>query len=205
MADQEDLEGLIKFVFELGQLKRTPRSGWQKLGIDDPETVAEHSFRTAAIGFLLAEMEWNDPYTVAGYCLFHDMAETRTGDLDWLAQRYLDRGDYQSSEVLEDQLERLPEDLEESMQRMFDKPDGEGSLKKIARDADLLDLAFQALEYEASGNDHAGEWFDNTVPLLKTDSGKKIGNLLKEKARTGTLEQLLAWWKGLKVNGDRDN
>ncbi len=205
MADKEALEGLVKFVFELGQLKRTPRSGWQKLGINDPETVAEHSFRTGAIGFLLAEMEGSDPYKVAGYCLFHDMAETRTGDLDWLAQRYLDRGDYQSSDVLQDQLERLPEDLEKRMKRMFDKSDGEGSLKKIARDADLLDLAFQALEYEASGNDPAREWFENTVPLLKTDSGKKIGNLLKEKAGSESLENLLGWWKGLKRHGDRGN
>ena len=90
--EEEDLSGLVEFIFELGQLKRTPRTGGAKLGIKQPETVADHSFRSAAIGFLLAEMEGYDPYQVAGYCLFHDAAETRTGDLDWLAheQKVLD-------------------------------------------------------------------------------------------------------------------
>lgn len=202
---EEELEGLVQFIFELGQLKRIPRSGWLKLGINDPETVAEHCFRTGAIGFLLAEMEGYDPYKVAGYCLFHDMAETRTGDLDWLAQRYLEKGDYLSSEVLEDQLERLPEKLRESMKRLFGQTKEKGKLERIARDADLLDLAFQALEYEASGNDSAREWFENTVPLLKTDSGRRIGSLLKERSRSKSLQKLLAWWKGLKIKGDRDN
>ncbi|MFP4135676.1 MAG: HD domain-containing protein [Candidatus Acetothermia bacterium] len=195
MSEKRDLEGMVKFVFELGQLKRLPRSGWLKLGIEDPESVAEHSFRTGVIGYLLAVMEGYDPHKVAGYCLLHDIAETRTGDLDWLAQRYLDRGDYLSSEVLEDQLENLPEEVEKTMKQTFDEFKGEEVLKRIARDADLLELAFQALEYEASGNQQSGNWFENTVTLLKTDSGKRLGNLLRKHYNSDSLENLLGWWR----------
>ena len=107
MEDQ-NLAGFTRFIFELGQLKHTPRSGWQKLGLSNPESVADHSFRTGAIGFLLGKLEGEDPYKVAGYCLFHDIAETRTLDLDWLAQKYLEKEDYLSSDVVADQTEDLP-------------------------------------------------------------------------------------------------
>jgi putative hydrolase of HD superfamily len=44
---------LADFVFELGMLRRTPRTGYQFLG-SGAENVAEHSFRTAMIGYILA-------------------------------------------------------------------------------------------------------------------------------------------------------
>lgn len=203
--EEEDLSGLAELIFELGQLKRTPRSGWLKLGIENPESVAEHSFSTAAIGFLLAEMEGLDPYRVAGYCLFHDMAETRTGDLDWLAQKYLDKGDYLSSEVIEDQIAKLPDQLKLSMEELVESSEEKNAINAVARDADLLDLVFQAMVYAESGIDGAEGWIDNTIPLLSTDSARAIADLLQQRDRKGTLDELIRWWKGAKVNPDRDN
>lgn len=203
--EEEDLSGLAEFIFELGQLKRTPRTGWLKLGIKEPESVAEHSFRTAAIGFLLARMEELDPYRVAGYCLFHDVAETRTGDLDWLAQKYLDRGDYLSSQVIEDQIAKLPAQLKGSMEELYESPEEENEIKGVARDADLLDLVFQAFVYGESGNKGAEDWIDSTIPLLSTDSAEAIADLLQKRDRNGTLDELIRWWKGAKVSSGRDN
>ncbi|MEM4702443.1 MAG: HD domain-containing protein, partial [Archaeoglobaceae archaeon] len=37
---------LVKFIHEVGTLKMIPRSGWLKIGIKNPESVAEHCFRT---------------------------------------------------------------------------------------------------------------------------------------------------------------
>ncbi len=203
--EEEDLNGLVEFIFELGQLKRTPRTGWLKLGIKQPETVAEHSFRTAAIGFLLAEMEGHDPYQVAGYCLFHDVAETRTGDLDWLAQKYLDKGDYLSSDVIEDQLTDLPDQLKGSMEELYESPEEGNEIHGLARDADLLDLVFQAISYRESGTRGVQDWIDNTIPLLSTDSGQAIADLLQQRHQDGTLDELIRWWKGGKVSSNRDN
>ena len=193
--EEEDLSGLVEFIFELGQLKRTPRTGWAKLGIKQPETVADHSFRTAAIGFLLAEMEGYDPYQVAGYCLFHDAAETRTGDLDWLAQEYLDKGDYLSSEVIEDQLANLPDQLNGAMEELYECPKEGNEFHKVARDADLLDLIFQAIFYGKSGTEGVQSWIDNTIPMLSTDSGQAIANLLQQRHQEGTLDELIRWWE----------
>ncbi|MBW1775527.1 MAG: HD domain-containing protein, partial [Deltaproteobacteria bacterium] len=47
------MKALINFLFEVGMLKKTPRSGYQFLGTGQ-ESVAEHSFRTAIIGYMLS-------------------------------------------------------------------------------------------------------------------------------------------------------
>ncbi|MDO9081998.1 MAG: HD domain-containing protein, partial [Humidesulfovibrio sp.] len=46
---------LADFLFECGMLRKTPRTGYQFLGTGS-ENVAEHSFSTAVIGFVLAQM-----------------------------------------------------------------------------------------------------------------------------------------------------
>jgi hypothetical protein len=76
---EPELEGLTNFLYEMGLLKRYKRTGWMIAGIDDPESIAEHSFRTAIIGYLLAVMEGADPAKTAAMCLFHDTQETASG------------------------------------------------------------------------------------------------------------------------------
>ena len=58
-------------------------------GVKDPETIAEHSWRTAVIGAVLAMMEGADPAKVALLATFHDTQETRVGDIPWIGRRYL--------------------------------------------------------------------------------------------------------------------
>ncbi len=54
MEDQvTDFEPLAKFGYEMGLLKRARRTGWWLAGVKDPETIAERSFRTALIAYLL--------------------------------------------------------------------------------------------------------------------------------------------------------
>ena len=45
---------LAKYMYEIGQMKRVQRSGWWLTGVSDPESVAEHSFRAAILGYILA-------------------------------------------------------------------------------------------------------------------------------------------------------
>ncbi|MDD5618601.1 MAG: HD domain-containing protein, partial [Candidatus Omnitrophica bacterium] len=79
---------LLEFISEAGILKRIKRSGWWVLGIKDPETVAEHSFRCAVIGYVISKMEKVSPYKVLMMTLFGDIQEARTSDLHKMAQRY---------------------------------------------------------------------------------------------------------------------
>ena len=77
----------VHFLFEVGMLKKTPRTGYQFLG-SGGESVADHSFRTAIIGFLLADRdERADRNWVVLMCLFHDLPEARTGDQNYVNKR----------------------------------------------------------------------------------------------------------------------
>jgi putative hydrolase of HD superfamily len=91
MANEADqANGTTGFLLEMGMLKRAKRSGWWIAGVKDPETIAEHSFRTALVGAVLAMMEGADPAKVALMCVFHDTQETRIGDIPHIGRRYLD-------------------------------------------------------------------------------------------------------------------
>ena len=50
MNDRQEAEGTVSYLLEMGALKRAKRSGWWIAGVKDPETIAEHSWRTAVIG-----------------------------------------------------------------------------------------------------------------------------------------------------------
>jgi len=83
-------EQALDFFAEAGLLKRIKRTGWWVAGIDDPESVAEHSFRTAVIGYYLAYWEDVDPFKVVTMSLFNDIHEARINDLHKMGHYYIE-------------------------------------------------------------------------------------------------------------------
>ena len=62
------MKSIVNFFFELGMLKKTPRSGFQFLG-SGQESVAEHAFRVTTIGFTLARLDREaDAFKVVRMC-----------------------------------------------------------------------------------------------------------------------------------------
>jgi putative hydrolase of HD superfamily len=53
--------GVVAFAYEMGVLKRLRRAGWWRVGVRDPESVAEHSLRVAQLAALIASEEGGDP------------------------------------------------------------------------------------------------------------------------------------------------
>lgn len=45
-GESRDITG---FLYEIGLLKRYPRTGWSLAGVPDAESVAEHSFRASVV------------------------------------------------------------------------------------------------------------------------------------------------------------
>ena len=54
LKQRDAMQRLTDFLNEVGMLRHTPRSGYKFLG-SSRETVAEHSHRTAVIGYALAK------------------------------------------------------------------------------------------------------------------------------------------------------
>ncbi len=164
---------LIEYLYEIGHLKRVQRSGWWLAGVEQAESVAEHSFRTAVIAYFLAEMEGADPEKTAAMALFHDVAETRVGDLHRIGKAYVDWPAV-GKKVQEDQLEWLPPKLRERLGRLHEETRARTTLEaRLAKDADRLECLFQAREYAAVGYD-VDEWIRSSVDSLCTEAAREI-------------------------------
>lgn len=184
---------IANFICELNVLKRMPRTGSFVAGIKQPDDVAEHVFRAAQIGLILAELEGSaNKDRVMRMVLIHDNAETRIGDLNKIMIRYLPNKHEAELKAFEEQCENLPGPLAKDFLGLFKEYEAQETVEsRIARDADLLELAFQAKEFLDIGYQAKTEWLDNVEKALTTQSAKGLFESLK------TLK-INDWWEGLK-------
>ncbi|WP_042380018.1 HD domain-containing protein [Streptacidiphilus melanogenes] len=174
MAEHDDTaRGTAGYLLEMGMLKRAKRSGWWIAGVKDPETIAEHSFRTGIIGSVLAMMEGADPAKVALLCLFHDTQETRVSDIPHIGRRYLEATS--NEKVTADQLADAHPAVQAGVQRVVEEYEHGDSLEVIcAHDADKLECLIQAVEYREQGCSNVQGWIDSSVAKLKTASAQVL-------------------------------
>ena len=85
--DEKDRVGMVimerinDFLFEISKLKRIPRTGWVFMGVKNPETVAEHSFRLAVASWIFAHKKGLNPGKAIKIALAHDLCEVYAGDI----------------------------------------------------------------------------------------------------------------------------
>lgn len=70
----------VDALLEVLALKALPRAGWVRRGIEQPESVAAHSFGVAWLVLALLPEEL-DRERALSYAVLHDLAECRVGDL----------------------------------------------------------------------------------------------------------------------------
>lgn len=177
------LKEIVNFFFELGMLKKTPRSGFQFLG-SGRESVAEHAFRVAVIGFTLARLDGAaDECRVVRMCLFHDLPESRTGDLNYVNKQYVQ---VREDQVVRDLARTLPfgGELEELLSEFRE---GKSRESLLAHDSDQLDLILELKEHLDLGNRYATQWIHFARQRLKTDLGRQLASEITETDST-------AWW-----------
>ncbi|MFE7186003.1 HD domain-containing protein [Streptomyces erythrochromogenes] len=175
MAD--DLSAVARFLYEVGTLKNTARTGWWMAGVKQPESVAEHSWRTSLIASIIAKLEGADPARAAFLAVWHDTQESRTGDVNHLGKRYSPAADPEA--VTADQTAGMPELLASTLQELVAEYEGKDSVEAVcARDADKLECMLQGLEYKAQGYAGAQRWIDNSRARLTTETGRRLAEEL---------------------------
>jgi putative hydrolase of HD superfamily len=177
------MQNIANFLFEVGMLKRTPRTGLQFLGSGN-ESVAEHAFRVSFIGYVLARLEKDiDEARLIKMCLFHDLHEARTGDLNYMNKKYVT---VDEEKAVRDLSRTLPfgDDLEETLEE-FNKAESKEAL--LANDADQLDLILMLKENKDLGNKYADEWIRFALKRLKTETAQKLAKTILETDST-------LWW-----------
>lgn len=166
---------IAAFAYEMGVLKRESRKGWIDAQITHPESVADHTCRTAQLAALIAALEGGDAAKAAHMAVWHDSQETRTRDLNKTSKPFLPSVDHNA--VTAAQVARMPDTLRELLTDTVAEFEAQATIEAIcARDADRLECLFQALEYQATGNTLMQEWIDDSRAKLKTTSAIAIAD-----------------------------
>jgi putative hydrolase of HD superfamily len=182
----EDLSAVARFLYEAGTLKQTKRTGWWMAGVRDPESVAEHSWRTALLATIIAKLEGADPARAAFLAVWHDSQETRTGDVNYVGKKYGSEADPRA--VTEDQIAGMPEVVAAAVREVVAEYEAKESQEAIcARDADKLECMIQGIEYKAQGYENAQRWIDNSRGRLTTKSANELADTV---LATGSLDWL---------------
>jgi putative hydrolases of HD superfamily len=174
-----EAEALASFLYEMGLLKRVRRAGWLVAGVANPETIAEHTFRTAIIGYVLAVLEGADAAKTVLLCLFHDTQETRIGDVPYVGRPYVTT--VPNAEVTSDQVRGLPPAIGEAVRALVSEFEAGTSLEaRIAEDADKLECLVQAREYQAQGYEDVPPWIENSAAGLQSSSARRLAQACQQ-------------------------
>ncbi|MBM3895447.1 MAG: HD domain-containing protein [Thaumarchaeota archaeon] len=152
-------------------LKSIHRKGWTtKVGIKEPESVADHSYSMTVMSLVLAELQTLDVQKVATMSLIHDLAESLVGDYtpdEISLKQKMNLENNAMKEILSD----LPATLAKKYEKIWNEYQSAKTKEaKLVHEIDKLEMAFQARKYFEEGYDKS-----KIVEFLKT-ADKEIKN-----------------------------
>ena len=154
-------------LLTLLQLKDIPRTGWVRAGVNNPESVAAHSWGMALIALRLCP-ENLDLSKVLSMCLVHDVAEIVVGDL---TPHDAIKGQEKHELERAGMLKIAPQWIE-----LFDEYEqGTSKEAQFVKTMDKLDMGLQAMNYQNQGLD-LNEFISSA--RTKTD-GTEFASLLE--------------------------
>lgn len=168
----------IEFLFEVGHL-RLMRRMWRRFFNSEVANVAEHSFRVIWIALLLAKKEKvKNEEKILKMAMVHDIAESRTGDVDYLSRLYADLkeelaiGDMIDKTIFEKEFLNLWKEVEEK----------KTIEAKIIKDADTLDVNLELREQMIQSVAGKFESFREELvkPKLFTQAAKEYWSIIRK-------------------------
>lgn len=183
-------QAIVNYLFEAGILNKTPRSGFWFLGSGE-QSVAEHIHRMQHICFALAHLAGLDPGKMLAMSLFHDFAEGRTSDLNYVHQKYVKSDEHAA---VEDFVKTIP--FGETVKTIIDEYEARESRESLlVKDADNLELLLSLKEQQDIGNERAKTWIPSLLMRLKTEEGKALAQAI-------VVTDSDAWWFSSKDKQD---
>jgi putative hydrolase of HD superfamily len=177
------LKTIANLLFEARMLKRIPRSGFHFLG-SGRESVAEHTFVTIFIGYVLAKLHPEaDDHKILQMCLIHDLSEARIGDLNSVQKNYVVADEAKAMEDLARGVPFGPAMIE--LQEAFNAR--ETLEAKLAHDADQLALILELKALDDLGHEGPRGWLPHVMARMETQTGEALAREIWETSSD-------AWW-----------
>lgn len=149
-------------------LKHVDRAGWLRHGIEQPESVAAHSWGVAWLVLVLAPPDL-DRGLALSYAVLHDLAEVKTGDLTPHDGVSAAEKSAREATAIGQLSQNLPSHVAPLWHAYEAQADPES---RFVRQLDRLDMALQAAAYAQRDGVELGEFLvsaarDITDPTLR--------------------------------------
>lgn len=158
---------LFDFFYLVSELKKVPRMGWKnKVGVEYPESVADHSYGTAIMAMVLSDSNKLDTEKIIKMALLHDLAELITGD--FLPEEISkENKKIAENDAMKEIFSKLPANLVVEYDRIWQEYNQSETKESILlHEVDKLEMAIQAAKYSSEG-------FSNEKLSTFVDSAKK--------------------------------
>jgi putative hydrolase of HD superfamily len=162
-----DVQTLLDFIEEIGVLKNIPRIGWQFRGIKNCESVADHCYRVSLLAMLLADILVEqgvrlNAEKVMRIALLHEIAEARVTDIPAVSLGYIpaevkSQAEQKAAEAMLNPFGALGE----RYLALWEEFEQRSTLEaRVVRTADKLEMLIQAYQYEKTGYQSLGDFWD---------------------------------------------
>ncbi len=168
------MKAIADLLFEAKMLKEIPRAGYHFLG-SGKESVAEHCFSATFIAYVMARLAPDaDSLRLISICLVHDLAEARTGDLNYVQKKYVKADE---AKAIADATEKLPfgNDIKSLVAEFNEQKTLEA---KLAHDADQISFILDLKSLSDTGARSPEKWLPFVMNRLKTELGKTIADAI---------------------------
>ncbi|TAK19869.1 MAG: HD domain-containing protein [Nitrosarchaeum sp.] len=159
---------ILDFFHTAANLKKIPRQGWiDKLSIDNPESVADHTFSMAIMGMIFSDLENYNAEKILKIILLHDLVESITGDIPQ-GQISSEEKTALENNVMKKILNDLPLSLQKQYGLLWEEYQSNHSKEaKMVHQLDRLEMALQAKIYSNEG--HSKEKLDSFFNSAKNE------------------------------------
>lgn len=147
----------VELIYEMGSIRHISRMWYRFTGYNFAN-LAEHHFRMFWIAMMIAAGEGSvDTGKIAKMVMVHDVAESRTGDVDYVARQYVERNEDLG---IHDML--MQTSIEKEFLELWQEYEDRKTLEaKIVKDADNLDVDFELAEQALHGSKLHELWHEN--------------------------------------------
>jgi putative hydrolase of HD superfamily len=172
----------LPFLREVVQIKQTVRTGWQRMGIQRPESVSDHMYFMALMA-LTATPEHLDKSRCIQIAIVHDLAECIVGDIT--PTQFSGISKEQKHRMEKDAMHNitnlLPGKSKELVLELYDEYENQTSPEaQWVKDLDKLEMVHQAMVYESRDGVDLSGFFKSIEGKVHTDRGKEIENEIRE-------------------------
>ena len=161
-------------LLECLALKDLPRAGWVNAGVENPESVAAHSWGVAWLAAVLCP-EGVDRGVATTIAVIHDVAEVRVGDIT--PEDGVDAGEKSRVEHEATAQILAALDGDESLLELWLDYEGERTPEgRFVKACDKLDMALQASVYSETQGIELGQFIDSALDRLDDDVLRRLAS-----------------------------